>query len=73
LYLALFLIVQQIGTGLALAAAALLYLPFSQRTLPLMGSVRQANSARLGLEQPTLDGLGSFTVFTRSDSRKAWP
>jgi cholera toxin transcriptional activator len=42
--LAPFLIVSQIGTGLALAAtAALLYLPFSQRTLLLMGSVRQAN------------------------------
>ena len=42
--LAPFLIVQLIGTGLALAAtAALLYLPFSQRTLLLMGSVRQAN------------------------------
>jgi cholera toxin transcriptional activator len=42
--LAPFLIVGQIGTGMALAAtAALLYLPFSQRTLVLMGSVRQAN------------------------------
>lgn len=42
--LAPFLIVQQIGIGLALAAtAALLYLPFSQRTLLLMGSVRPAN------------------------------
>jgi cholera toxin transcriptional activator len=42
--LAPFLIVQQIGAGLALAAtAALLYLPFSQRSLLLMGSVRQAN------------------------------
>jgi cholera toxin transcriptional activator len=42
--LAPFLIVQQIGTGLALAAtAALLYLPFSQRSLLLMGSARQAD------------------------------
>ena len=42
--LAPFLIVQQIGAGLALAAtAALLYLPFSQRSLLLMGTVRQAN------------------------------
>jgi len=42
--LAPFLIVQQIGAGLALAAtAALLYLPFSQRSLLLMGSVRQAD------------------------------
>jgi DNA-binding winged helix-turn-helix (wHTH) protein len=42
--LAPFLIAQQIGTGLALAAtAALLYLPFSQRTLLLMGSVGPAN------------------------------
>lgn len=42
--LAPFLIVQQIGVGLALAAtAALVYLPFSQRSLLLMGSVRQAN------------------------------
>lgn len=42
--LAPFLIVQQIGAGLALAAtAALLYLPFSQRTLLLMGSIRRAN------------------------------
>ncbi len=42
--LAPFLIVQQIGAGLALAAtAALLYLPFSQRSLLLMGSVREAN------------------------------
>ena len=40
--LAPFLIVQQIGAGLALAAtAALLYLPFSQRTLLLMSSARQ--------------------------------
>jgi hypothetical protein len=39
--LAPFLIASLIGTGLALAAtAALLYLPFSQRTLLLMGSVR---------------------------------
>ena len=46
--LAPFLIVQQISTGLALAAtAALLYLPFSQRTLLLMGSVRPANRLRL--------------------------
>lgn len=44
--LAPFLIVEQIGAGLALAAtAALLYLPFSQRSLLLMGSLRQANSA----------------------------
>jgi hypothetical protein len=42
--LAPFLIVQQIGAGLALAAtAALLYLPFSQRTLLLMGSARQTD------------------------------
>ena len=42
--LAPFLIVQQIGAGLALAVtAALLYLPFSQRTLLLMGSARKAN------------------------------
>jgi cholera toxin transcriptional activator len=42
--LAPFLIVQQIGGGLALAAtAALLYLPFSQRTLLLMGSARRAD------------------------------
>ena len=42
--LAPFLIVQQIGAGLSLAAtAALLYLPFSQRSLLLMGSFRQAN------------------------------
>jgi DNA-binding winged helix-turn-helix (wHTH) protein len=40
--LAPFLIVQQIGMGLALAAtAALLYLPFSQRSLLLMGSARR--------------------------------
>jgi DNA-binding winged helix-turn-helix (wHTH) protein len=39
--LAPFLIASEIGTGLALAAtAALLYLPFSQRTLLLMGAVR---------------------------------
>ncbi|HXW55895.1 MAG TPA: winged helix-turn-helix domain-containing protein [Candidatus Cybelea sp.] len=39
--LAPFLISPLIGTGLALAAtAALLYLPFSERTLLLMGSVR---------------------------------
>jgi hypothetical protein len=38
------MIVQQIGTGLALAAtAALLYLPFSQRSLLLMGSAQQAD------------------------------
>lgn len=42
--LAPFLIVQQIGAGLALAAAAaLLYLPFSQRSLLLMGSSHRAN------------------------------
>lgn len=42
--LAPFLIVELIGTGLALAAtAALLYLPFSQRSLLLMGSFRQTN------------------------------
>jgi cholera toxin transcriptional activator len=42
--LAPFLIVQQIGAGLALAAtAALLYLPFSQRSLLLMGSSRQVS------------------------------
>jgi cholera toxin transcriptional activator len=42
--LAPFLIVQQIGAGLALAAtAALLYLPFSQRNLLLMGSARQTD------------------------------
>jgi cholera toxin transcriptional activator len=42
--LAPFLILQQIGAGLALAAtAALLYLPFSQRTLVLMGSIRQTD------------------------------
>ena len=42
--LAPFLIVQQIGAGLALAAtAALLYLPFSQRTLLLMGSARKGD------------------------------
>jgi DNA-binding winged helix-turn-helix (wHTH) protein len=42
--LAPFLIVQQIGAGLALAAtAALLYVPFSQRTLLLMGSARRAD------------------------------
>jgi cholera toxin transcriptional activator len=47
--LAPFLIVEQIGAGLALAAtAALLYLPFSQRSLLLMGSLRQANSAGNG-------------------------
>jgi DNA-binding winged helix-turn-helix (wHTH) protein len=40
--LAPFLIVQEIGIGLALAAtAALLYVPFSQRSLLLMGSLRQ--------------------------------
>jgi cholera toxin transcriptional activator len=42
--LAPFLIVEQIGAGLALAAtAALLYLPFSQRSLLLMGALRQVN------------------------------
>jgi hypothetical protein len=42
--LAPFLIVQQIGAGLALAVtAALLYLPFSQRSLLLMGSARKAD------------------------------
>ena len=42
--LAPFLIVQQIGAGLALAVtSALLYLPFSQRTLVLMGSARKAD------------------------------
>jgi cholera toxin transcriptional activator len=36
-----FLCVQQIGLGLAIAtAAALLYLPFSQRSLLLMGTER---------------------------------
>ena len=39
-----FLIVELIGAGLALAAtAALLYVPFSQRSLLLMGSLRQKN------------------------------
>jgi cholera toxin transcriptional activator len=44
--LAPFLIVRQIGFGLALAAtAALLYLPFSQRSLLLMGfSVRPTSN-----------------------------
>ena len=43
--LAPFLLVDQIGVGLALAAtAALLYLPFSQRSLMLMGEInRQAS------------------------------
>ena len=42
--LAPFLIEQQIGAGLALAvSAALLYLPFSQRSLLLMGSARKAD------------------------------
>jgi cholera toxin transcriptional activator len=42
--LAPFLILQQIGAGFALAGtAALLYLPFSQRTLLLMGSARQTD------------------------------
>lgn len=42
--LAPFLIVRLIGVGLALAAtAALLYLPFSQRSLLLMGSVRSSD------------------------------
>jgi hypothetical protein len=37
-----FLLVPQIGVGLAIAsAAALLYLPFSQRSLLLMGGPRQ--------------------------------
>ena len=44
--LAPFLIVDQIGVGLALAAtAALLYVPFSQRSLMLMGEI---NSRRAG-------------------------
>lgn len=44
--LAPFLIVDQIGVGLALAAtAALLYVPFSQRSLMLMGEI---NSKRAG-------------------------
>ena len=38
--LAPFLLIDQIGVGLALAAtAALLYLPFSQRSLMLMGDL----------------------------------
>jgi len=38
-----FLLVPQIGIGLAIAsAAALLYLPFSQRSLLLMGAQRQS-------------------------------
>jgi len=42
--LAPFLIIQQIGAGLALAATAvLLYLPFSQRSLLLMGRFRQVS------------------------------
>ncbi len=45
--LAPFLAVDQIGAGLALAAtAALLYVPFSQRSLLLMG---EGNSRRVGL------------------------
>jgi cholera toxin transcriptional activator len=52
--LAPFLIASLIGTGLALAAtAALLYLPFSQRTLLLMGSVRPEEVLR-----PKGKGLG---------------
>jgi cholera toxin transcriptional activator len=46
--LAPFLLVEQIGVGLALAAtAALLYLPFSQRSLILMGylSPKQAENS----------------------------
>jgi hypothetical protein len=44
--LAPFLLVDQIGVGLALAAtAALLYLPFSQRSLMLM---REVNSKGAG-------------------------
>lgn len=42
--LAPFLLVQQLGAGLALAAtAALLYVPFSQRSLLLMGSFPRVN------------------------------
>jgi cholera toxin transcriptional activator len=40
-----FLLVQQIGVGLAIACtAALLYLPFSQRSLLLMGSAKKAGA-----------------------------
>lgn len=45
--LAPFLLIDQIGTGLALAiTAALLYLPFSQRSLMLMGDRRATRAAR---------------------------
>jgi len=42
-----FLVIDQIGTGLALAiTAALLYVPFSQRSLMLMGDRRATRSGR---------------------------
>ena len=46
--LAPFLLVQQIGVGLALAAtAALLYLPFSQRSLMLMGEFKPRQAGNI--------------------------
>jgi hypothetical protein len=46
--LAPFLLVDEIGVGLALAAtAALLYLPFSQRSLMLMGEVNPKQAGNI--------------------------
>ena len=46
--LAPFLIVDQIGVGLALAAtAALLYVPFSQRSLMLMGEINPKQAGNI--------------------------
>jgi cholera toxin transcriptional activator len=46
--LAPFLLVDQVGVGLALAAtAALLYLPFSQRSLMLMGEFKAGQTGRV--------------------------
>ena len=46
--LAPFLLVDEVGVGLALAAtAALLYLPFSQRSLMLMGEFKARQTGRV--------------------------
>jgi hypothetical protein len=46
--LAPFLLVDEIGVGLALAAtAALLYLPFSQRSLMLMGDINPKRAGNI--------------------------
>lgn len=49
--LAPFLAVEQIGVGAAIAVtAALLYLPFAQRSLMLMGTMRMGREARRGTD-----------------------